>query len=345
MQVRLFKPSVGEAEIAAIREVFDRAWLGLGPTVGRFESEWSRYIGAEVSVGVNSGTAALHLALAAFNFPVGAKVLVPAITFVSTATAALYNRLEPVFVDVDPDTLGLDLDDLEKKITPECVAVMPVHFGGHPVPMDRLMAIARRHGLKVVEDCAHCAGGSYQGRKLGMWGDIGCFSFEEKKGMTTGDGGMICSNNPALVTPLRAHRWVGIDRDTWRRSSQYTAAEDDDALHWHYEVAVLGYKYNMNDLMAAIGLVQLAKLDRMNQRRAAIIARYLDGISGIQYLRPLLPYDLSGSAYWLFGVRCDARDQLILHLRAALAYLGALKSQGFTGSSLSKAPSLSSVNR
>ena len=315
MQVRLFKPSVGEAEIAAIREVFDRAWLGLGPTVGRFESEWSRHIGAEVSVGVNSGTAALHLALAAFNFPVGAKVLVPAITFVSTATAALYNRLEPVFVDVDPDTLGLDLDDLEKKITPECVAVMPVHFGGHPVPMDRLMAIARRHGLKVVEDCAHCAGGSYQGRKLGMWGDIGCFSFEEKKGMTTGDGGMICSNNPALVTPLRAHRWVGIDRDTWRRSSQYTAAEDDDALHWHYEVAVLGYKYNMNDLMAAIGLVQLAKLDRMNQRRAAIIARYLDGISGIQYLRPLLPYDLSGSAYWLFGVRCDARDQLILHLK------------------------------
>lgn len=315
MQVRLFKPSVGEAELAAIREVFERSWLGLGPTVGRFEKAWSGYIGAEESVGVNSGTAALHLALAAFRFPAGAKVLVPAITFVSTATAALYNRLEPVFVDINPETLGMDLDDLERKITPECVAVMAVHFGGQPLPMERLMAIAQRHGLKVVEDCAHCCGGSYQGRKLGMWGDIGCFSFEEKKGMTTGDGGMICSNDSALITPLRAHRWVGIDRDTWRRAAQYTAPDDDDSRHWHYEVAVLGYKYNMNDLMAAIGLVQLAKLDSMRERRAAIIARYLVGISDIEHIRPLLPYDLPGSGYWLFGVRSPFRDRLMLHLK------------------------------
>ena len=158
MQVRLFKPSVGEEELANIRAVFERAWLGLGPTVAQFEKEWSAYIGAKNSVGVNSGTAALHLALTAHNFPRGAKVLVPAMTFVATATAVLYNDLEPVFVDVDPDTLNLSLEDLQRKITKDCVAVMPVHFGGHPVPMEKLLPIARAHNLAVIEDCAHCAG-------------------------------------------------------------------------------------------------------------------------------------------------------------------------------------------
>src|SRR5713226_4469297 len=136
MQVRLFKPSVGQEELDNIRGVFERAWLGLGPLVGEFEKEWSDYIGSAKSIGVNSGTAALHLALAAFNFPPGAKVLVPAMTFVATATAVLYNNLEPVFVDADPETLTLSLDDLARKITSDCVAVLPVHFGGQPVAMD-----------------------------------------------------------------------------------------------------------------------------------------------------------------------------------------------------------------
>lgn len=315
MKVRLFKPSVGEDELAAVRSVFDRAWMGLGPLVGQFEEEWSNYIGAKCSVGVNSGTAALHLALTAFNFPPGAKVLVPAITFVATAVVALHNRLTPVFVDVDPETLGMSLDDLKRKITPDCVAVMPVHMGGHPVAMDKLLEIARQHRLKVIEDCAHCPGGAYRGKKLGMWGDIGCFSFEEKKGMTTGDGGMISGNDPALIEPLRAYRWVGIDKDTWKRSAQYVESRSLDAMHWHYEVAVAGFKYNMNDLMACIGLVQLKKLDRMNQRRREIIKRYLDGIKPLRSIRPLFPYQLEDSSYWLFGVRTSRRQDLILHLK------------------------------
>lgn len=315
MQIRLFKPSVGEEELANIREVFDRAWLGLGPLVTRFEKEWSDYIGAKASVGVNSATAALHLSLTAFGFKPGKKVLIPAITFVSTATAALYNQLEPVFVDIDENTLSISLDDLDRKITPDCIAVMPVHMGGHPVRMELLTALARRHHLAVIEDCAHCAGGSYGGKKLGTWGDIGCFSFEEKKSMTTGDGGMLSSNQPDLIEPLRAHRWVGIDKDTWKRAAGYTAAGAEDARHWYYEVAVLGYKYNMNDLMAALGLAQLKKLDSMNVRRRAIIQRYLDGIRDCGQIRPLLPYKLEDSSYWIFGVRCDARDKLILHLK------------------------------
>src|SRR5438128_1440025 len=146
MEVRLFKPSVGEQELENIRGVFQRAWLGLGPLVTQFEKEWNSYVNAATSIGVNSGTAALHLALAAYNFRPGAKVLVPAITFVSSATSVLYNQLEPVFVDVDPETLSLSLDDLERKLTTDCVAIMAVHYGGHPVEMDKLLAIAERAG-------------------------------------------------------------------------------------------------------------------------------------------------------------------------------------------------------
>jgi perosamine synthetase len=206
MQIRLFKPSVGQEELESIKEVFDRAWLGLGPKVAEFESEWTKYIGSAASIGVNSGTAALHLALTAFGFKPGSKVLVTGLTFVASATCILYNRLVPVFVDVDPETLSISLEDLERKYTKDCVAIIVVHFGGFPAPMDKVMEFARLHSLKVIEDCAHCAGGEYGGKKLGTWADIGCFSFEEKKSMTTGDGGMIVSDDLNLIEPLRAYR-------------------------------------------------------------------------------------------------------------------------------------------
>lgn len=315
MKIRLFKPSVGQEELDNIKEVIDRAWLGMGPTVAEFESEWNAYLGAGNSIGVNSGTAALHLGLGAFRFPPGSKVLVPAITFVSTATAVLYNGLEPVFVDVDPVTLSVCLQDLERKVTEECVALMVVHMGGYPAPMEKILDFACRHNLKIIEDCAHCAGGEYKGKKLGLWGDVGCFSFEEKKCMTTGDGGMISSNNFDLIEPLRAERWVGIDKDTWRRASGYNRVGVDDTRHWHYEVSSLAYKYNMNDLMAAVGRAQLKKLDSMNQKRSQIISEYIRGIEWGGAYEPLVPYGLEGSVYWLFGIRTPDRDKLIYFLK------------------------------
>jgi perosamine synthetase len=314
MKVRLFKPCVGEEEMAAIREIFDISWLGLGGKVGELEQEWSRFIGCRESVGVNSATAALHLGLAAFRFPEGKKVLTPAMTFASTAMASHYNRLEPVFVDCREDTLGMDLEDLERKIDRDCVAIMPVHFGGHPVFMDQLMEIANRHGLKVIEDCAHTQGGEYLGRKLGTWGHVGCFSFEEKKGMTTGDGGMICSDDTDLLAPLRAARWVGIDKDTWKREIG-SEAEKREARHWFYEIRDIGYKYNMNNLAACIGLAQLKKLDWMNQAKRRALARYLEGIQGLDGIEPLLPYDLNtNSSYWIFAIKARERDRLMVHL-------------------------------
>jgi len=316
MNIRLFKPSLGQEELDNIKDAFERAWIGLGPKVAEFENEWSKYIGVKKSIATNSATAALHLSLTAYGFKEGSKVLVPAITFASTATAILYNRLEPVFVDVDAKTISISIEDLEKKYTKNCVAVIPVHFGGQPVPMDGLMRFAKAKRLAVIEDCAHCAGGVYKGKKLGTWGNIGCFSFEEKKLMTTGDGGMICSDDEALVKPLKAYRWVGIDKDTWRRVKGYTDTGSKDSKHWYYEIAVLGYKYNMNDLAAAIGLAQLKKLDKMNTKRSYCIKRYMEGIKGLKNIQPLLPYNPDDYVYWIFGVRCAKRDDLIIYLKS-----------------------------
>lgn len=315
MKVRLFKPSLGEKELKNVKAAFDRSWIGLGKKVNEFEKKWSEFIDCKMAIGLNSATAALHLALKVFDFPKGKKVLVPTLTFASTATAVLYNGLKPVFVDVDRETLGISLDDLDKKYDSECVAVMPVHYSGHPVPMEKLVPWARDKRLKIIEDCAHTAGVKYKGKALGTWGDIGCFSFEEKKLMTTGDGGMIVSNDPELLQNVRAMRWVGIDKDNWKTAQKYTDS-NKDAMHWFYEINILGYKYNMNDLAASIGLAQLERLPQMNARRSEIIRRYLDGIENIKGVEPLLPYQPEKYVYQIFGIRTENRDDLMIYLKS-----------------------------
>ncbi|MBN2519286.1 MAG: DegT/DnrJ/EryC1/StrS family aminotransferase [Bacteroidales bacterium] len=315
MNIRLFKPSLGQEELDNIKEAFERSWVGLGPNVNEFEKQWSEFVGCQMAIGVNSATAALHLALMVFGFPEGKKVLVPSLTFSATASAVLYNRLIPVFVDSDPVTLGMNLEDMNRKYDKDVVAVMPVHYAGHPVPMDELMPWAREKGLKVIEDCAHTAGAKYKGKALGTWGDIGCYSFEEKKLMTTGDGGMIVSDNPELLKDVKAMRWVGIDKDNWKTAQSYTHA-NMDAMHWFYEISVLGYKYNMNDLAAAIGLAQLKKLPAMNQRRSEIIVKYMKGLKDIKGIQPLLPFEPDKYVYQMFGIRAEKRDELMIHLKS-----------------------------
>ena len=241
------------------------------------------------------------------------KVLVPSLTFSSTASAVLYNDLIPVFVDSDPETLGIDIKDL-KKYDNNCVAVMPVHFAGHPVKMEELVPWARSKNLKIIEDCAHTSGSLYKGKNLGTWGDIGCFSFEEKKLMTTGDGGMIVTNQPSLFKNMKAMRWVGIDKDNWKTAKSYTEI-DSDAMHWYYELNTLGYKYNMNDLAASIGLVQLEKLDKMNEKRSSIINYYIKNINN-DLIIPLLPYNSEKYSYWLFGIRVEKKNESIVYLKS-----------------------------
>lgn len=312
--VRLFQPTVGEEELQAVEECFDRSWLGLGPKVKEFEEHWKSYLGCTSAFAVNSGTAALHLALSAFGFQAGMKVLVPALTFSATASAVLYNNLIPVFVDSDPENLAMSLEDLEKKYSDDCVAIIVVHFAGHPAPMEHIVPWARDKGLKVIEDCAHTAGDNYLNLPLGRWGDVGCFSFEEKKLMTTGDGGMICSDDPLLLQNIPARRWVGIDKDTWKSSKSYV---DDlsSTMHWYYEISELGYKYNMNDLSAAIGIEQLKKLPKMNRRRAEIINRYLKALPASDRVRPLLSYNPELYSYWLFGLRVEDKHSTMLKFK------------------------------
>lgn len=315
MNIRLFKPSLGKEELENVKDAFERGWVGLGPKVAEFERKWAEFIGCQTAIGLNSATAALHLALRCFGFPEGKKVLLPSLTFASTATAILYNRLIPVFVDSDPVTLGMSLEDAEKKWDKDCVAMIPVHYCGHPVPMDKLMPWARQKGMKVIEDCAHTAGGVYKGKTLGTWGDIGCFSFEEKKCLTTGDGGMICSNDPDILKDVKAMRWVGIDKDNWKIAQAYVTA-NHDAMHWFYEINVLGWKYNMNDLSASIGLAQLKKLPAMNKRRSDIITLYLAGLKDTPWIMPLLPFQPEKYLYQMFGIRTHYRDKLMIYLKS-----------------------------
>jgi len=315
MNIRLFKPSIGEEELIEIKNSFDKSWIGLGPKVGQLEKEWQEFVGVKNAIAMNSATAALHLAVKLFKFQKGKKVLVPSMTFSATASAILYEGLIPVFVDSKIETLGMDIEDLKEKYDKDCVAVMPVHFCGHPVEMEKLMPWAEEKGLKVIEDCAHTTGSLYKGKALGTWGDVGCFSFEEKKLMTTGDGGMLVSNNDEILKDVKAMRWVGIDKDNWKTAQSYLDV-NKDAYHWFYELNVLGYKYNMNDLAASIGLVQLKKLPEMNSKRSHIIDLYAEGIQNCQTIKPIVPYQTEKYVYQMFGIRTEHKEDLILYLKS-----------------------------
>lgn len=315
MNVRLFKPSLGKEELEEIKDSFEKSWIGLGPKVNEFEIKWAEFVGVKNAIGLNSATAALHLAIKLFQFERGKKVLVPSMTFAATACSILYEGLIPVFVDSDPITMCMDIEDLKVKYDEDCVAVMPVHFSGHPVKMEQLVPWARERNLKIIEDCAHTTGSMYKGKPLGTWGDLGCFSFEEKKLMTTGDGGMLVSNNDELLKDVKAMRWVGIDKDNWKTAQSYVDV-NKDAYHWFYEISILGYKYNMNDLSAGIGLVQLKKLPTMNDRRAKVIKEYLKGVKDLKNVKPILPYEPEKYTYQMFGVKTEKKEDLIIYLKS-----------------------------
>lgn len=313
--IRLFKPSFGTEELLALKKIFKKSWIGYGPEVKKFENLWSKYIGIKYSVGVTSCSAALHIALASNNFKKKKKVLVPAMTFTATAAAALYCGLEPVFVDINEYDLNINFEDLKKKYSKDCVAVIPVHVGGHPCEMEKIIPWAKSKGLLVIEDCAHTAGGVYKGKMLGTWGDISCFSFEEKKMLTTGDGGMICTNNKSLATRFRNLSFHGWNKDPWSRHKKGLSKKNLNEKHWYYQIKDLGFKYNMNDLMAVIGQAQLKKLDTFNLKRNIRIKKYLEGLKNCKNIKPYFLNYEKGIAYWMFAVRSKRRDQLISFLK------------------------------
>jgi perosamine synthetase len=314
-KIRLFKPSIGTEEINNIKDVFKRSWLGYGPLVKKFEERFSKFIGTKYAVGVNSGTAALHLAILSQNFKKGKKILVPAITFSATAASVLYCGLEPKFVDIDPNNLTIDFEDLKKKYSKDCVAVICVHMGGHPCKMEKILPWAKKKKMFVIEDCAETCGGIYKKKKIGTWSDISCFSFEEKKIITTGDGGMICLNNKNKYHYLKSLSFHGWDVDPWKRHNDSFIKKKNKKKHWNYQINNLGYKYNMNDLLASIGLAQLKKVNYFNKKRIDILKKYLTGIKKCKIIKPVYPYVLNKSSYWLFQVKTRYRDELIEFLK------------------------------
>jgi len=290
-------PDIGAEEISAVTKVLESGWLTTGHKVKQFEERFATQVEAAHAVATNSCTAALHLALDAVGVQEGDEVIVPTMTFAATAEVAAYFKAIPVLVDCDPRTLNLDIEGVAAKITKRTKAVIPVHFAGHPCEMQDVLEVAAAHGLSVVEDAAHAFPAVQKGRPIGSIGDITCFSFYATKTLTTGEGGMATTNNPAWAEHMRRMSLHGITKDAWARYS--------DTGSWYYEIGAPGYKYNLTDIAAAIGLEQLAKAQRFLLKRKKIAAAYSDGLSDVPEVRlPQVPTD-SEHSWHLYVIQLD----------------------------------------
>lgn len=306
-------PLIEEDDVGAVADVLRNGWLTTGPKVAQFEEEFARYIGSPQAIAANSGTAALHLALDAIGLDQDDEVLIPTLTFAATGEAVLYFRARPVLVDSSPGTFNLDPGRIERAITPKTKAIVPVHFAGRPCEMTSIREIAAHHHTAVVEDAAHALPAARDGQRVGTIGDITCFSFYATKTITAGEGGMATTANAEFAERMRMMRLHGISKDA---SKRYTAEGS-----WRYEILAPGYKYNLTDLQAALGLSQLTKCDAMWKRRCDLAARYTRMLSDLDAFET--PADEPGVQHALHlyvilvnsGVLRIHRDAVIEELR------------------------------
>ncbi len=312
------RPSMGPEEEAGVLEVLRSGWLTTGPVTARFEQAFARATAMPHALALNSATAGLHLALEALGVAPGTRVITTPYTFTATAEVVRYLGADPLFVDVEDRTANIDPDlvaaalDSAARQGQRVTAVMPVHVGGRACGMEAIAATAARHGVPVVEDSAHAFPVVHRGRMLGTWGDVGVYSLYATKAITTGEGGMVVTRRDDIARRIRVMRLHGIDRDVWNR---YTAAN----ASWQYDVVEAGYKYNLTDLAAAIGLAQLAKADAFLDRRRSVARAYAAGLAACDFLD--LPEDATDHGWHLFTVRLRAgrlsidRDRFIGELQ------------------------------
>jgi len=306
-------PQIDEEEIRSVVETLKSGWLTTGMKVKRFEEDFARYLGSSHAIAVNSCTAALHLALEAVGIEEGDEVIVPTMTFTASAEVVLYLKAKPVLVDCLPDTFNIDPDRLQRAITPRTKAIIPVHFGGQPCDMGRILEIARRHNLYVIEDAAHALPAKYRGKTVGTIGDITCFSFYATKTITTGEGGMATTQNPEWAARMRMMSLHGISHDAWKRYAKEGS--------WYYEVLRPGFKYNLTDIGAAIGIEQLKKCDAFGASRNRIATAYDKGFSALPEIQtPVCEPDLQHAWHlYVIQLRPDrlkiTRDQFIEALK------------------------------
>jgi perosamine synthetase len=309
------RPCIDQEEIDAVVETLRSGWITMGPKTRAFEEAFAASVGAPHAVAVSSATAGLHLGLDGLGVGPGDEVLVPTLTFTSTAATVLHTGARPRLVDCEADTLNLSVADALRKWTPRTKAIVPVHFAGHPCDMDAILAAAREHGTAVMEDAAHALPAGYRGRTIGTIGDLTVFSFYATKNLTTGEGGMVTTADDALAERLRARRLHGMTRDAWRRYSKDGS--------WRYDVGYPGFKYNMTDLNAAMGLVQLKRLATLQAARRRIVEQYMAALADVDAIelpacRPEVEH-----AWHLFVVRVRpdrlriGRDEVIQELTEA----------------------------
>ena len=313
-------PLIGDEEVEEVVQTLRGGWITTGERAQRFENDFRAYVGAPAALAVNSATSALHIALAALGIGEGDAVVSTDMTFVSSIHVIEHQRARPVLVDVEPDTLNIDPDQVEAAVkrTKGVKAILPVHLYGHPAEMDRIYDIARRHGLAVVEDAAHSLPARYRGRMIGAPADgrdvpnLVAFSFYATKNLTTGEGGML-TGPPELLDEARVWSLHGMSRDAFKR---YTSEGS-----WRYDVVLPGFKYNMPDVQAAIGIHQLEHLDEMQKRRRAIVAQYDEAIGQLEELETPVARPEVESAWHIYLLRLRperlriGRDQFIEELR------------------------------
>ncbi len=261
------RPAISRAAIDEVVACIESGWITTGPRVKQFEQDIARYVSAPHALALSSATAGLHLVLAALDLKPGDEVITVPMTFAATLNTIVLTGGKPVLIDVERDTYNMDIGRLERAVTKRTRAIMPVHFAGAPVDLDPLYEIAQRHGLRVIEDAAHAIGTVYKGRRIGAFGDTQVFSFHPNKNMTTGEGGCVVTRDDELAQRVALLRFHGMDREAWNRFGKSGSQ--------HYEIIAPGYKYNMMDMQAALGLHQLRELDRFIARRTELAQRYL----------------------------------------------------------------------
>jgi len=300
------RPSLGKEELAGVERVFKSRWLGMGAFVEKFENALKEYLGSKNVVAVNTGTSALHIALDSIGIEQGDDVILPSLTFIASVQAVLACGARPIFCDVYPETLTISIEDVQRRLTRRTKAVMPVHFGGIPCAMHELLRLGRKKGIMVVEDAAHAIGSSYKGMKIGSFGDITCFSFDPIKTVTCGEGGAVATPYDDVAKAIRKKRILGIDREAWRRRGRRA---------WFYEVDTQGYRYHMSNISAAIGLVQLKKVNEFIRRKRQICKAYDSAFKKIDGIA-LIKRDYRECAPFFYVIRVKkGRDSLITYLK------------------------------
>jgi len=296
-------------EINEVVETLKSGWLTTGPRARRFEEDFQDYIGCCHAVGLNSCTAGLHLAVNAMGFKEGSEVITTPMTFPATSNVLVHEKLKPVFVDIEPGTLNLNAEKIEEKITSRTCAILPVHFSGHPCDMDVIDAIARKNNLRIIEDAAHAVESVYKGKKIGNLGNPTAFSFYANKNMTTGEGGMLTTNDEDLADRFRVLRLHGLSRDAWKRFGKKGYS--------HWELHEPGWKYNMADINAALGIHQLKKIDFFLRKRKEIAKLYDDSFKNIPEIELLETRDYAENAHYLYVIALHleqltvSRDELL----------------------------------